>query len=530
MWRKATWYVLGLAVGLGAQTLSAQSVPGWSLVWADEFALPDNSAPSGAKWAYDTGGGGWGNNELETYTSRLENAKILDGKLVIEARQETYTGTDNITRNYTSARLKTKGRASWTCGRIEARMQLPRGQGIWPAFWMLGANLDTAGWPGCGEIDIMENIGKEPGKVHGTIHGPGYSGGNGIGSAYTFDAGAVPADGFHVYAIEWETNRIRWFVDGKAYFTVTPASLPNGATWVFSAPQFVILNLAVGGNWPGNPDGTTVFPQRLQVDYVRVYARTNLPESANVLLNPGFENAGQANWTAFNQNVYVLNGTGLTPHGGTNAVKVYGQFSGAENYTGFFQDTACQAGAAFSAEGWALTPSTDALAGGNSAWMELSFRGVSDNILALYRSTLLTAASPRDAWIRLLITNRLDTVTYATVAATNRLVAPVGAVIARIQGTFRQPTGYDGGAAWFDDAALIPLQYPAPVRMNASGSGSNLQLTFPALPGSRYTVQRRNYAAAGMWTNLQSFIGSGSFITFAAPTDYLSGFFRVQVE
>jgi beta-glucanase (GH16 family) len=264
--------VLGAAViALGAAF--AQAANGWTLVWADEFAQADGSAPDPAKWVYDLGGGGWGNNELETYTNRRTNSWIEGGKLIIAARSETFTGSDNIQRNYTSARLKTQGKAAWTLGRMEARIKLPRGQGIWPAFWMLGTNITSAGWPTCGEIDILENIGREPYIVHGTVHGPDYSGGNAIGGGLT---NAVPvADDFHLYAIEWEAARIRWFMDNRLYFTVTPANLPGGAQWVFDHPHFFILNVAVGGAWPGNPNGSTVFPQKMEVDYVRVYAATN---------------------------------------------------------------------------------------------------------------------------------------------------------------------------------------------------------------------------------------------------------------
>ncbi|HLP75728.1 MAG TPA: glycoside hydrolase family 16 protein, partial [Candidatus Paceibacterota bacterium] len=259
----------------------AQSNTGWSLVWSDEFNQPDGSSPDSAKWSYDTGGGGWGNSELEYYTSRTNNVRIEGGKLVIEARQENYLGS-----NYTSARLKTKGKVSWAYGRIEARIQIPRGQGIWPAFWMMGTNVDSVSWPTCGEIDIMENIGKEPTQVHGTIHGPGYSGSSGIGGPFTLPGGGAFADAFHVYAIEWTTNQIKWFVDGYQFFSVNAASLPAGTTWVFTQPQFILLNLAVGGVWPGNPDGTTVFPQRMTVDYIRVYAPTNLPANGvNALAN-----------------------------------------------------------------------------------------------------------------------------------------------------------------------------------------------------------------------------------------------------
>ncbi len=246
--------------------VTAQAIPGRTLLWADEFSQVDGTKPDSAKWGYDIGGTGWGNNELQYYSDRTQNARIEGGQLVIEARKENLNQ-----KNYTSARLLTRDKVSWTYGRIEARIKIPKGQGIWPAFWMLGANIGNVGWPLCGEIDIMENIGSLPSTLYGTLHGPGYSGGGGI-SGNTVLAGAALGDDFHVYAIEWEENRIRWFLDGQQFFTLTPANLPGGSAWVFNAPQFLILNVAVGGNWPGNPGTSTVFPQRMTVDYVRVYA------------------------------------------------------------------------------------------------------------------------------------------------------------------------------------------------------------------------------------------------------------------
>jgi beta-glucanase (GH16 family) len=242
----------------------------WALVWSDEFDQPNGSAPDPAKWVAETGGGGWGNNELEYYTARRSNSRIEDGNLVIEAVQEKYTGADGVKRDYTSARLKTQGLFSRAYGKFEARIRIPYGQGLWPAFWMLGDNIATVSWPGCGEIDIMENIGKEPGKIHATIHGPGYSGDGAIGSVYELAEGKF-ADDFHVFAVEWEPNEIRFYVDGKLFETRKPADLPGNAEWVFGHPFFIILNVAVGGGWPGNPDASTKFPQRMLVDYVRVY-------------------------------------------------------------------------------------------------------------------------------------------------------------------------------------------------------------------------------------------------------------------
>jgi beta-glucanase (GH16 family) len=259
---------------------SAENPAVWSLVWSDEFDGPNGSAVDASKWSFDIGGNGWGNNELETYTSRTVNAYRDSGQLVIKVLKETFTGPDNITRNYTSARLLTRNKFSQAYGRFEARIKIPYGQGIWPAFWMLGDNIDSAHWPNCGEIDIMENVGKEPSIVHGTFHGPGYSGAGGITAAYSLPNGRKFSDDFHTFAVEWEPNVMRFYVDGFLYKTRTPADLPSGTTWVFDHSFFILLNVAVGGSFPGNPDATSVFPQQMLVDYVRVYQRatpSNVP-------------------------------------------------------------------------------------------------------------------------------------------------------------------------------------------------------------------------------------------------------------
>lgn len=254
-------------------TAQASDPKAWSLTWSDEFDGPRGSRPDSSRWSLDVGGNGWGNKELETYTSHSANSYVDDGRLVIKVLKETFTGPDSITRNYTSARLLTKNKFSRAYGRFEARIKIPYGQGIWPAFWMLGDNIDAAGWPNCGEVDIMENIGREPAIVHGTFHGPGYSGGSGIGAAYKLPSGRKFSDDFHTFGVEWQPNVLRFYVDGVLYETRTPADLPSGTSWVFDHPFFIILNVAVGGAWPGNPDATTVFPQQMLVDYVRVYQR-----------------------------------------------------------------------------------------------------------------------------------------------------------------------------------------------------------------------------------------------------------------
>ena len=250
-----------------------KSAPKWKLVWSDEFDGPNGSAPDPAKWFVEVNGTGFGNNELEYYTSRRENSHVEDGKLIITARKETFTGPDGVTRPYTSGRLETKGHFEQQYGRFEARIKIPAGQGMWPAFWMLGNDIDRVGWPTCGEIDIMENIGSEPSKVHGSMHGPKYSGENPLTGAFTLPRNQRFSDDFHIFAVEWEPAAIRFYVDDILYETQTPDNLPSSKHWAFDHPFFLLLNLAVGGGWPGNPDATTVFPGSMLVDYVRVYQR-----------------------------------------------------------------------------------------------------------------------------------------------------------------------------------------------------------------------------------------------------------------
>ena len=275
------WLRFAVLVGVGLasaiaccqSTAPSAAIPGWILTWSDEFNGPNNSMPDGSKWILETGGNGWGNNELEYYTDRPQNAFLRDGNLVIQVLKEKYSGKDNVSRDYTSARLKTQGKFAQAYGRFEARIKIPRGQGIWPAFWMLGDDIEKVQWPTCGEIDIMENIGKEPALVHGTIHGPGYSGEHGIGGPYGLPDNQPFANDFHVYGVEWEPKAIRFYVDGHLYETRTPDDLPKGTKWAYDHPFFLLLNVAVGGYWPGNPDATSTYPQEMLVDYVRVYKR-----------------------------------------------------------------------------------------------------------------------------------------------------------------------------------------------------------------------------------------------------------------
>ena len=237
--------------------------PGMSLVWGDEFEVA--GAPDPAKWTYDLGNGswGWGNNELQNYTSSPENVTVQDGRLYIFARNEG---------GYTSARVKTQGIFDFQYGRVDIRAILPIGQGIWPALWMLGSDITTVGWPACGEIDIMELVGHQPRLVHGTFHwGPNnderqYNGV--IAPALEFPE--TFADEFHVFSLEWQEDEIKLLLDDQHYHTITPANM-NGYEYPFNDAFFFIMNVAIGGNWPGDPDDTTPFPGFMAVDYIRVF-------------------------------------------------------------------------------------------------------------------------------------------------------------------------------------------------------------------------------------------------------------------
>ncbi|MFC3995610.1 family 16 glycosylhydrolase [Nocardiopsis sediminis] len=257
-----------------AAPVSADTAPSEAaLIWSDEFNGAAGSGPDPAKWQIEVNGDGGGNNELQYYSDSRENiAHDGNGSLVITARQGNPAGHQCHygTCQYTSGRINTNGKFTQEYGRFEARIKIPTGQGIWPAFWMLGDNLGEVGWPNSGEIDIMENVGHEPHRVHGTLHGPGYSGANPVTGYYQHPNGWGFTDTFHTFAVEWRPDSITWFVDDVAYQTFTPADL-RGNQWVFDHPFFLILNVAVGGNWPGPPNDTTVFPQEMRVDYVRVY-------------------------------------------------------------------------------------------------------------------------------------------------------------------------------------------------------------------------------------------------------------------
>ena len=243
------------------QTLPERS---WVLVWSDDFDGKAGTSPDSTKWTYDIGNSGWGNNELQYYTKRPSNVQLSgDGNLIITAIKESFSGA-----SYTSARIKTKGLFSQTYGRFEARIKTPTGPGIWPAFWLLGDNIDEVNWPMCGEIDIMEQRGQQPAITHGSIHGPGNFGANAITKGYGLTSGRFDTD-FHLYAVEWGKDYIDFFIDTYLYQRIKPENITG--KWVFNTPFFMILNVAVGGNYVGYPTSGTPFPQSMYIDYVKVY-------------------------------------------------------------------------------------------------------------------------------------------------------------------------------------------------------------------------------------------------------------------
>jgi|GEM_PF-625334 len=256
---------LGILLCFSTQSTLGQTPPGYRLIWSDEF---NGATIDASNWGFDIGGSGWGNNELQYYTNRPENAYLSNGSLVIEARKEDYGG-----RNYTSARLLTKGKRDFLFGRIDIRAKLPKGQGIWPALWSLGKNIDQVGWPACGEMDIMELLGHQPNKMYSTVHwAPPGGGSTNLPANYVLPSGDFTQD-YHIFTMEWATDVIKFYVDEQLITTVTRANISGN--YPFNDPFFLIFNVAVGGFWPGNPDETTTFPQRMFVDYVRVYQQNS---------------------------------------------------------------------------------------------------------------------------------------------------------------------------------------------------------------------------------------------------------------
>ena len=276
----ATAAVTGACARAGTSPVAAVATPQWTQVWSDEFAGAAGARVDSTKWHYETGDGcasgncGWGNGEKERYTSSTDNVSMNGaGQLMITARRATGLSCYYGPCTYTSAKITTRGTMLAAPGRVEARIKLPTGQGLWPAFWMLGAQFPTTPWPQCGELDIMENKGSEAQITSSAIHGPGYFGNTPFAHRNPLASGTT-SDAFHVYAVEWDSASVRFLVDSAVHYTVTRSAIGRYGAWVFDQPMYVILNLAVGGGFDGDPKSDAIFPATMLVDYVRVYTKT----------------------------------------------------------------------------------------------------------------------------------------------------------------------------------------------------------------------------------------------------------------
>lgn len=308
-------------------TNKSNAAPNWNLVWSDEF---NGTSLNRANWTPEigTGSGGWGNNELQYYTDRAQNVQVTGGNLVITAQKESYGGM-----NYTSARIKTQDLKSFTYGKVEARIKLPTGQGLWPAFWMLGSNISSVGWPKSGEIDIMERVNNNP-YVNGTVHWD--AGGH---AEFGRVSGNLDFSQFHVYSIEWDSKYIRWFVDGQQ-FNEFYIDNGTGNTEEFQRPFFILLNLAVGGNWPGSPNNSTPFPSQMLVDYVRVYQDTG---ASNVISDGIYTIASKASGKVMDV-VDVSTASGAKIQQWTNYVANNQRFRVESTGDGYYKLTAVHSG------------------------------------------------------------------------------------------------------------------------------------------------------------------------------------------
>jgi len=528
----------------------AQSLPGWKLVWSDEFDQPDGSAPDPTKWGYDIGNGcpnlcGWGNNELEYYTSRPENVYVSGGSLNIVARNEAYNGYD-----YTSAKLKTFGLFSKTYGRFEFRARLPEGQGYWPALWMMPQDSEYGGWAASGEIDVMENRGREPTRTGGTIHyGGSWPENVHSGAEYVFPGGGTTTD-FHVYAFEWNTNSMKWYVDGVLYQTQTSwwsASAPYPAP--FDKPFYIIMNLAVGGNYGGDPDGSTVFPGLMQVDYVRVYAPTNAlpPTHSGMLLNGNFETGLLSPWVGkglgpanpaggnivdpnglvYDPDLSGNNTQGIrNPTFGAYSCKVYGAYNGYPNMTGFYQDVDALPGSVWTATIKARSQYTDQIRDDAQAVAEVSFLDAANSVIAKYASQVFDTGTPANTWIDMDVTEQV----FPDTGSTNQLHAPPGTEKLRFEVTFSQ-TLYDWGSVYFDEARLEEVVQPpeiVPAHLSAILQQGNIRISFQTQDGVDYTVGWKANLTDPTWIPIETVQGDGSMKSVSYPANDLASYFTVE--
>jgi beta-glucanase (GH16 family) len=427
------------AAGMTAVSAAAGAPPAWELVWSDEF---NGTAVDPAKWHVENAFL-VKNNELQHYAP--DDVSVAGGLVTLRSQQRSFMG-----RNYTSGLIDTQGRFQFRYGRVEGRMRIPRGQGIWPAFWMAPAD---GRWPP--EIDMMESIGN-PNTVYMTHHwGASCTQHTFAGNPFT---GPDYSQRFAVFAVEWFPDRIDWYIDGVLRRTTTTA-IPN-------VPMFIILNTAVGGDWPGNPNATTVFPQVFEIDYVRVFKRADLPPEQPApagFQNGGFEVCGgvvntnntvtgRPFWSWINSG-NVFSDTG-TRRNGTRGVKMFGRFTGSSNFSSLTQtmSTPVPPFAKVRLTGFARENGNDALAGTNNAVARINWLNAGGGEVGFVESTVLTGASPNDQWLSFTLTTP---------------PIPAGATAAVAQLRFNQPTGTGSGAAFFDDVQLTVL----PCRAEFNGDG-----------------------------------------------------------
>lgn len=510
-----------------------------TLIWSEEFNY--TSAPDSDVWSYDLGADGWGNAELQNYTSDSANAWVNGSNLVITAVRQGNT--------FTSARINTLDKLTFKYGTVEARIQTPNlANGLWPAFWTLGNNYPDVGWPECGEIDIMEmgnladarinaaNVNQWVGShAHwGTLpNHPNYGD--------ELDYGADISDTFVIYRMVWTPTSITTYINGQQIWVMNTASIAE-----FNAPHFLLLNLAVGGTYTGilNVDGITApFPAEYKVDWIRLYdngdtvlggSSTLTPPAPgmNYLENSGFETGGLNPWTGYEafvestNDTYYNSGDHVVTHSGDQVAKVYGGFTGGENYNGFYQDVVAEPGSVWTASGWALTPLQDLMVGANTAWIEVSFRNAADTVLSLYRSPILTSANVTPgAWMNLEITEQINPSTYAVIGSVATMTAPASTAKARYQVVFRQ-TNYDGGSVYFDDLSLVEQIFS--FTLNAALVGGNFQISFPTQDGVSYEVGYKSSLTNENWTSIETIIGDGNTNTASYPVSFPVRYYRVS--
>jgi|GEM_PF-1341350 len=464
MFRTALVSAVSLALAVPA---SAQ----WTLAWSDEF---DGTSIDTGVWEHMLGDGsaygnpGWGNNELQIYTSDAANSYVQDGSLHIVAIK---SGS-----NYTSARLRTQGSVDIQYGRIEARMKLPTGQGIWPAFWMLPTNSPYGGWAASGEIDIMESI-NDANRVYGTIHYGDYWPNN-ASTGGSYGGGIDYSAGFHVMAIEWEPDQIRWYMDGIQYASVNSSTwwsvaAPGNPRAPFDTPFHMLLNIAVGGDWPGYPDGSTQFPQTLEVDYVRVYQAGT---GAEGLQNGGFE-SGLGWWSGFGNSIPNIYQVQLFPYEGASHAKLFGQFISGANDCGLYQNVDAAPGEEWTASVYAAHESSDAIEGSNKGFLSLLFHDAFGNQLADHPIDTLDSSSPTDVYQPFSVT----------------ATAPPGTARAQIVLGFHQGASSPRAGAIYYDAATLTAAPTACGAADLTTQGAGTGDPGYGVPDGQVTASDLNY-------------------------------------